>query len=62
MTQALDPFMSPYQQQVIDATTASFENQRAQQRQQIADQAKVAGAFGVDVKVCKKVSMMHKQI
>ena len=46
MTQALDPFMSPYQQQVIDATTAAFENQRAQQRQQIADQAKVAGAFG----------------
>jgi hypothetical protein len=39
-------FMSPFQQQVIDATKASFENKRLQQRQQIADQAVAAGAFG----------------
>lgn len=39
-------FMSPFQQQVIDATKASFENKRLQERQQIADQAVAAGAFG----------------
>ena len=41
-----DPFMSPYQQQVIDATQASYQNQRAQGRQSIADAAIAAGAFG----------------
>ena len=46
MEAALQPFMSPFQQQVIDATRASFENQRAQQRQSIADAAIGAGAFG----------------
>jgi len=46
MTAAQQPYMSPYQQQVIDTTTAAFENQRAQQRQSIADQAIGAGAFG----------------
>ena len=40
------PFMSPFQQQVIDATKASFENKRLQDRQQIADAAVAAGAFG----------------
>ena len=44
--QAFEAFMSPYQQQVIDATKASFENKRLQERQQIADQAVAAGAFG----------------
>jgi hypothetical protein len=43
---ARDPFLSPFQQQVIDATRASFENQRAQQRLAIADQARQAQAFG----------------
>jgi len=43
---ARDPFLSPFQQQVIDATRASFENQRAQQRLQIAEQARQAQAFG----------------
>ena len=43
---AREPFMSPFQQQVIDATRASFENQRAQQRLAIADQARQAQAFG----------------
>ena len=38
-------YMSPFQQQVIDATRASFENQRAQQRLQIAEQARQAQAF-----------------
>ena len=46
MTAAQQPYMSPYQQQVIDTTTAAFENQRAQQRQSIADAAIGAGAFG----------------
>ena len=44
--QAYQQFMSPYQQQVIDATRASFENQRAQQRASIADAASQYGAFG----------------
>ena len=39
-------YMSPYQQQVIDATQASYQNQRAQGRQSIADSAIAAGAFG----------------
>jgi hypothetical protein len=43
---ARDPFLSPFQQQVIDATRASFENQRARQRLQIAEQARQAQAFG----------------
>ena len=43
---ALQPFMSPFQQQVIDATTAAFENRRAQERLNIADQAVASGAFG----------------
>ena len=43
---ALQPFLSPFQQQVIDATRASFEQQRARQRLQIADQARQAQAFG----------------
>lgn len=46
VTSAMDPYMSPYQQQVIDATTASYQNQRAQGRQSIMDQAVAAGAFG----------------
>jgi hypothetical protein len=43
---AMDPFMSPFQQQVIDTTRAQFERDRAMQRQQIADAAIGAGAFG----------------
>ena len=46
MESALQPFMSPFQQQVMDATTAAFENRRAQDRLAMADQAVTAGAFG----------------
>ena len=46
MTQALDPFMSPYQQQVIDTTLADFDRQAAQRQQSIADQAVALGGFG----------------
>tara|TARA_R100000234_G_scaffold47176_1_gene28226 strand:- start:41 stop:985 length:945 start_codon:yes stop_codon:yes gene_type:complete len=46
MEAALQPFMSPFQQQVIDATTAAFENRRAQDRLAMADQAVASGAFG----------------
>ena len=46
MEAALQPFMSPFQQQVIDATTAAFENRRAQERLNIADRAVQSGAFG----------------
>jgi hypothetical protein len=38
--------MSPYQQQVIDATMTSFDKQAAMQRRGISDQANQAGAFG----------------
>ena len=43
---ARDPFMTPFQQQVIDATKASFEQQRARDRSMISDAAVRAGAFG----------------
>ena len=46
LTAARDPFMTPFQQQVIDATKASFEQQRARDRLSIADAAVGAGAFG----------------
>lgn len=46
VTAARDPFMSPFQQQVIDATRASFERDRARQRQSIADLAIQSNAFG----------------
>jgi len=44
---ALQPFMSPYQQQVIDTSLASFDKQAAQQQQLLRDQALgTPGAFG----------------
>ena len=45
--QAYQPFMSPYQQDVIDTSLASFDKQAAQQQQGLRDQALgVPGAFG----------------
>jgi len=46
LTAAREPFMSPYQQQVIDATKASFNQQRSRERLNIADAARKSGAFG----------------
>ena len=44
---AYTPFMSPYQQQVIDTSLASFDKQAAMQQQALRDQALgVPGAFG----------------
>ena len=43
---AYKQFMSPYQQQVIDATMTSFDKQAAMQRRGISDRAKQAGAYG----------------
>ena len=44
--QGYKDFMSPYQQQVIDATMTAFDQQAAMQRRGISDQANQAGAFG----------------
>ena len=44
--QAFQQFMSPYQQQVIDASLAEFDRNAQIQQQQIADQAVASGAFG----------------
>ena len=45
--QAYQPFMSPYQQQVIDSSLGEFDRQAQQQQQQIQDQTlNVPGAFG----------------
>lgn len=49
--QLLDPnayqqYMSPYQQEVLDATTRLLEEQRAQGRSQLSADAIQAGAFG----------------
>ena len=44
---AYQPFMSPYQQDVIDTSLASFDKQAAQQQQALRDQALgTPGAFG----------------
>ena len=39
-------YMSPYQQQVIDATLSEFDKQAAMRQQQISDQAVAVGGFG----------------
>jgi len=45
--QAYQPFMSPYQQQVIDTSLTEFDRQAQQQQQQMQDQTMgVPGAFG----------------
>jgi len=43
---AYSQFMSPYQQQVIDASMTAFDKQAAQQRRGISDRALQAGAYG----------------
>ena len=44
--QAYQPFMSPYQTQVIDATLAEYDKQGLAGEQQIKDQAVALGGFG----------------
>ena len=44
--QAYQPFMSPYQTQVIDATLDEFDRQRLGGQQQIRDAAVSSGNFG----------------
>ena len=44
--EALKPFMSPYQTDVIDTSLAEFDRQRQMQEQQIRDQAVRSGNFG----------------
>jgi len=43
---AYQPFMSPYQSQVIDATLSEFDKQRLGGQQSIRDQAVMSGNFG----------------
>ena len=43
---AYQPFMSPYQSQVIDATLSEFDRSRGQGQQAIQDQAVASGNFG----------------
>ena len=43
---AYQPFMSPYQQQVIDTTLSEFDRQGLAGEQQIRDQAVMSGNFG----------------
>ena len=45
-SQAYKQFMSPYQQDVIDATLQDFDRQAAMQRQNVSQRAMQAGAFG----------------
>ena len=44
--QAFQPFMSPYQQEVIDTTLAEFDRQQAIQQTGLRDDAIKFGAFG----------------
>ena len=43
--QAYQPFMSPYQQEVIDTTLAEFDRNQAIQNTAMRDQAIAAGAY-----------------
>ena len=43
---AYKPFMSPYQQEVIDTTLAEFDRQQAIQQTGLRDQSYSRGAFG----------------
>ena len=43
---AYKPFMSPYQQEVIDATLSEFDKQQAIQQTGLRDKAIAAGAYG----------------
>ena len=43
---AYKPFMSPYQQEVMDTTLAEFDRQQAIQQTGLRDQAIAAGAYG----------------
>ena len=45
-SQAYKQFMSPYQQDVIDATLQDFDRQAAMQRQNVSQKAMQVGAFG----------------
>jgi hypothetical protein len=42
----MQQYMSPYQSQVIDASLAEFDRNKAIQEKQISDQAIASGAFG----------------
>ena len=42
----LSPYLNPYTNQVVDASLADLENQRAVQYNGLASQAQAAGAFG----------------
>ena len=44
--QAYQPFMSPYQQEVIDATLSQFDKNQAIQQTALRDKAIQAGAYG----------------
>ena len=44
--QAYQPFMSPYQQEVMDTTLSEFDRQQAIQQTGLRDQAIQSGAFG----------------
>ena len=44
--QAYQPFMSPYQQEVMDTTLSEFDRQQAIQQTGLRDQAIRAGAYG----------------
>ena len=43
---AYKPFMSPYQQEVMDTTLSEFDRQQAIQQTGLRDQAIASGAFG----------------
>ena len=44
--QAYQPFMSPYQQEVMDTTLSEFDRQQTINQQGLRDQAIAAGAYG----------------
>ena len=55
--QDVQQFMSPYQSQVIDATLAEFDRNKAIQEQGIRDQQAALGALGVVERECNSQSL-----
>lgn len=54
-------YLSPYTQQVVDATQAQFHNQNAQQANQLKGSAASAGAFGGDREAVMQAQLAGQQ-
>lgn len=58
---AIQGYMNPYTQAVVDATTADFNAQNARQQSQVAGQAAMSGAYGDSAAVAKALAAEAQQ-